>query len=47
MPKRIHLLTNNRVEVCFVSPANSANRFATALDRAAEIVKNIISARDM
>ncbi|KAJ4009092.1 hypothetical protein NW752_009387 [Fusarium irregulare] len=38
---------DDSVEVCFVSPANGAERFATALDRAAEIVKNIISARDM
>jgi len=42
----MHLLINDRVEVCFVSPANGAERFGTALDRAAEIVKNIILARD-
>jgi hypothetical protein len=40
------MLTNHRVEVCFVSPVDSAERFEAALDRAAEIVKNIISARD-
>lgn len=41
------VLMFNRVEVCFVSPAESADRFGAALDRAAEIVKNIISARDI
>jgi hypothetical protein len=41
------MLTENRLEVCFVSPSKSAERFAAALDRAAEIVKNIISARDV
>ncbi|KAM0332713.1 hypothetical protein ACHAPQ_005672 [Fusarium lateritium] len=38
---------DDSLEVCFVSPAKSADRFAAALDRAAEIVKNIISARDI
>ncbi|WXC49306.1 hypothetical protein QX201_008988 [Fusarium graminearum] len=38
---------DDSVEVCFVSPAESADRFGAALDRAAEIVKNIISARDI
>ncbi|KAG8669365.1 hypothetical protein FPOAC1_008759 [Fusarium poae] len=38
---------DDSVEVCFVSPADSADRFGAALDRAAEIVKTIISARDV
>jgi hypothetical protein len=35
---------NNRLEVCFVSPVEGAERFGAALDCAAELVKNIISA---
>ncbi|KAF4341752.1 polyketide synthase [Fusarium beomiforme] len=38
---------DDSLEVCFVSPVQGAERFAAWLDRAAEIVKNIISARDM
>lgn len=41
------VLISNRVEVCFVSPTESADQFGAALDRAAEIVKGIISARDI
>ncbi|EXA46383.1 hypothetical protein FOVG_07101 [Fusarium oxysporum f. sp. pisi HDV247] len=35
---------DNSLEVCFVSPVKGAERFGAALDRAAELVKNIISA---
>ncbi|KAH6966040.1 hypothetical protein EDB82DRAFT_480382 [Fusarium venenatum] len=38
---------DDSIEVCFVSPMDSADRFGAALDRAAEIVKTIISARDV
>ncbi|KIL85244.1 polyketide synthase [Fusarium avenaceum] len=38
---------DDSLEVCFVSPSKSAERFAAALDRAAEIMKNIISSRDV
>ncbi|ENH75836.1 Lovastatin nonaketide synthase [Fusarium oxysporum f. sp. cubense race 1] len=38
---------DDSVEVCFVSPVKSAERFGAALDRAAELVKDIISARDI
>ncbi|GKU06255.1 unnamed protein product [Fusarium langsethiae] len=41
-----YTVLDDSVEVCFVSPADSADRFGAALDRAAEIVKSIISARD-
>nr|ALQ32981.1 putative polyketide synthase [Fusarium sp. NRRL 25184] len=34
---------DDSVEVCFVSPVKSADRFGAALDRAAELVKNIVS----
>ncbi|KAM0345449.1 hypothetical protein ACHAPU_006376 [Fusarium lateritium] len=42
-----YTVSDNSLEVCFVSPVNGAERFAAALDRAAEIVKSIISARDV
>ncbi|KAK2681923.1 hypothetical protein RAB80_003716 [Fusarium oxysporum f. sp. vasinfectum] len=35
---------DNSLEVCFVSPVKGAERFGAALDCAAELVKNIISA---
>nr|ALQ32765.1 putative polyketide synthase [Fusarium aywerte] len=38
---------DDSLEVCFVSPSKSAARFGAALDRAAEIVMSIISARDI
>ncbi|RGP65177.1 polyketide synthase [Fusarium longipes] len=41
-----YTVLDDSVEVCFVSPVDRAERFGAALDRAAEIVKNIISARD-
>ncbi|KAM0377373.1 hypothetical protein ACHAPY_002188 [Fusarium culmorum] len=42
-----YTVLDDSVEVCFVSPTESADRFGAALDRAAEIVKGIISARDI
>ncbi|KAF4992917.1 hypothetical protein FGRMN_6861 [Fusarium graminum] len=41
-----YTVSEDSLEVCFVSPVNGAERFAAALDRAAEIVKGVISARD-
>nr|ALQ32917.1 putative polyketide synthase [Fusarium redolens] len=38
---------DDSLEICFVSPVKSAERFKAALDRAAELVKNIISAQDI
>ncbi|RBA09650.1 hypothetical protein FPRO05_05586 [Fusarium proliferatum] len=38
---------DDSIEVCFVGPEKSAERFRAALDRAAEIVKNIISERSI
>ncbi|KAF5552316.1 polyketide synthase [Fusarium phyllophilum] len=37
---------DDSVEVCLVSPVKGAQRFGVALDRAADMVKQIISARD-
>lgn len=39
------LMKYSRLEVCFVSPVESAERFQAALDRAADMVKTIIAAR--
>ncbi|KAF4952743.1 hypothetical protein FGADI_6495 [Fusarium gaditjirri] len=41
----IYTVFDDSVEVCFVSPTKSADRFIAALDRAEDLVKDIISER--